>query len=374
VEKLMAGLMDLIVDDTQPLVSLAIHCCLSSALFVDKLLPDGLEVKSLQEFVDKMMVVIHASCQLHTKVESMISTSKPMPVTTARALVHKDALDLQLFDLNRSTCEDQVKFREKIVSDSVKLLKALMASVSKADKDLSTTVGKRENAATMAKDSSVTEQRKKEARSTKDMNSRLKKMEDAVNKFKVPPIFAWKSDSVRPITTFANVVEKDKCEKEKWESSHGVPIVITDVGEALQKVMEDEQVKKILAVFRSQFKTSPGARAAGRTQCSLKVPGAVLRIHEELLRMMPATVWVNPDITNGKWQTLGVTAAMGEEISTALPTSLSSASWGTVHAHVHGGIRILLHRSWIVDELACSISSIITPRISRQSLLVDVVF
>lgn len=34
--------------------------------------------------------------------------------------------------------------------------------------------------------------------------------------------------------------------------------------------------------------------------------------------MMPATVWVNPDITNGKWQTLGVTAAMGEEIKTAV--------------------------------------------------------
>ena len=224
-----------------------------------------------------------------------------------------------------------MKVAERDLRSHIKLNKALLGSLAKADTDLKATMKKRDAKAQAQKDKSNSAVSKAEKKSAADESKRLRQMQTAVDKTGVHPALAFnKSDSLlQQMLTFQDLAAMKSAHLDLEKLHSGLPTIILDALPQFQNNLNDASLKKMLAVFKAQFKQSPQCQKSGRTQCPIKLPIHKV-VREQMLQCMPATVNFTENLDSSLTGS-NVSAANKNDVVAAL-TGVSIFGYNEAHS------------------------------------------
>ena len=267
----LTGLMDSLVKAVATLdcveLSLFLNRLCTGIGFVDTRFSGPLDLQVCVSRLEGFIGLLLGQALVKAKVVQMSSSGKTLPVTMASELVHVVLLDGRLMGLQEADTEDGVKLHDKFLTDSIKSLKALAVSVGQADKVLKDTLSKRSKTHEQASSKLTQQDRKREQRSEKQDAKRVKAIEAVIQKTGIHPLFAWKGSSIKDFQTFQTHAEMT-AENSMMNSLE--PIIISKVSDHFLSLIEENQVKKTIAVFKQQYKSTSAGQSIGKAAANDK--------------------------------------------------------------------------------------------------------
>lgn len=200
---------------------------LSAFTFVDGKFEKPPVPTEAAELLGKFLQLACSAASVRKHIAKMNDMKKPMPVDHPEKLAQS---------------EDSLKSVDKEMGEDIKLCKALVTAVNKADKDLKDTVDKLLKKASIA--AGKDDERKKDLKAAKDDAKRIKQIEAQVTKTNVHPLFAFKGRGVKHFACFADPADMASVAKAgkladgtPWAHDDGKSILIQKVTDNIHKYL-----------------------------------------------------------------------------------------------------------------------------------------